>query len=182
MQINEDQLKKFILDSGLISREDFDKAVTEAEEKKQKPSLKLLCLTWMTCRLLILLKSVLGSRLCLASQILLPSVLCSSNTDRVLMLNFKTLSKKSRVRFHLPSRIDMEKNPSPRWLKIYQSSKLLTHSSFMPFYKMRRTFILSPGRKISSYDTVLTDCFMTQWCSKKMQPKVLLPVSRYCQI
>src|SRR3989338_2990324 len=36
MQINEDQLKKFILDSGLISREDFDKAVTEAEEKKQK--------------------------------------------------------------------------------------------------------------------------------------------------
>ncbi len=36
MQINEEQLKKFILESGLISREDFEASVHEAEEKKQK--------------------------------------------------------------------------------------------------------------------------------------------------
>ncbi len=36
MQINEEQLKKFILDSGLISRSDFDDLVKKAEEKKQK--------------------------------------------------------------------------------------------------------------------------------------------------
>ena len=31
MQINEEQLKKFILDSGLISRDDFSVAEKEAE-------------------------------------------------------------------------------------------------------------------------------------------------------
>ncbi len=36
MQIDEEQLKKFILESGLISKNDFDTAVKEAEEKKQK--------------------------------------------------------------------------------------------------------------------------------------------------
>lgn len=36
MQINEDQLKKFILDSGLVSRSDFDASVKKAETKKQK--------------------------------------------------------------------------------------------------------------------------------------------------
>lgn len=36
MQINEERLKKFILDSGLISRADFDKMQEEAESKKQK--------------------------------------------------------------------------------------------------------------------------------------------------
>ena len=36
MQINEEQLKKFILDSGLVSKADFEAAVKEAEEKKQK--------------------------------------------------------------------------------------------------------------------------------------------------
>lgn len=36
MQINEEQLKKFILDSGLVNREDLDTAVKEAKEKKQK--------------------------------------------------------------------------------------------------------------------------------------------------
>jgi len=36
MQINEEQLKKFILDSGLVSRADLDEASKEAEKKKQK--------------------------------------------------------------------------------------------------------------------------------------------------
>lgn len=36
MQINEDQLKKFILDSGLVSRADFDESVKKAATKKQK--------------------------------------------------------------------------------------------------------------------------------------------------
>lgn len=36
MQINEEQLKKFILDSGLVTREDFDISVKKAETKKQK--------------------------------------------------------------------------------------------------------------------------------------------------
>jgi len=36
MQIDEEQLKKFILESGLVSRTDFDFAVKEAEAKKQK--------------------------------------------------------------------------------------------------------------------------------------------------
>ncbi len=36
MQINEEQLKKFILESGLVSKTDFNVAVKEAEEKKQK--------------------------------------------------------------------------------------------------------------------------------------------------
>ncbi|MDE2399439.1 MAG: Flp pilus assembly complex ATPase component TadA [Patescibacteria group bacterium] len=36
MQIDEEQFKKFILKSGLITREDFDAAVKKAETKKQK--------------------------------------------------------------------------------------------------------------------------------------------------
>src|SRR5438552_3799947 len=36
MQVNEEQLKRFILESGLVSRSDLDAAVKEAEEKKQK--------------------------------------------------------------------------------------------------------------------------------------------------
>jgi len=36
MQIDEEQLKKFILESGLVSRADFDSAVKLAEQKKQK--------------------------------------------------------------------------------------------------------------------------------------------------
>ena len=36
MQINEEQLKKNILDSGLVSRSDLDDAIKKAEEKKQK--------------------------------------------------------------------------------------------------------------------------------------------------
>ena len=36
MQINEEQLKKFILESGLVSRSDFDEAVAKAEAQKQK--------------------------------------------------------------------------------------------------------------------------------------------------
>src|SRR3989344_5680761 len=36
MQINEEQLKKFILDSGLVSRSDFELSVKKAREKKQK--------------------------------------------------------------------------------------------------------------------------------------------------
>lgn len=36
MQINEEQLKKFILESGLVSRSDFDASVKIAETKKQK--------------------------------------------------------------------------------------------------------------------------------------------------
>src|SRR3989338_913751 len=36
MQINEEQLKKFILDSKLVSKTDLDKASAEAIEKKQK--------------------------------------------------------------------------------------------------------------------------------------------------
>ena len=36
MQINQEQLKKFILDSGLISREELDLEIKKAEDKKQK--------------------------------------------------------------------------------------------------------------------------------------------------
>jgi len=36
MQINEDQLKKFILDSGLVSKTDLADAIEKAESKKQK--------------------------------------------------------------------------------------------------------------------------------------------------
>lgn len=36
MQINEEQLKKFILGSGLVKRSDFDAIVKKAEEQKQK--------------------------------------------------------------------------------------------------------------------------------------------------
>ena len=36
MQIDEEQLKKFILDSGLVSRSDLDSAVKVAATKKQK--------------------------------------------------------------------------------------------------------------------------------------------------
>jgi type IV pilus assembly protein PilB len=36
MQINEEQLKKFILESKLVSRTDLDESVKKAEEKKQK--------------------------------------------------------------------------------------------------------------------------------------------------
>lgn len=36
MQIDEEQLKKFILESGLVSRTDFDSAVKKSETKKQK--------------------------------------------------------------------------------------------------------------------------------------------------
>src|SRR3989338_3205508 len=36
MQIDEEQLKKFVLESGLVSRADFDLAVKKAETKKQK--------------------------------------------------------------------------------------------------------------------------------------------------
>ncbi len=36
MQINEEQLKKLILDSGLVTRSDFDEASSKATEKKQK--------------------------------------------------------------------------------------------------------------------------------------------------
>ena len=36
MQINEEQLRKFILDSGLVSKTDLDAAVKLSEEKKQK--------------------------------------------------------------------------------------------------------------------------------------------------
>src|SRR3990167_1726538 len=36
MQIDEEQLKKFILDSGLVSRSDLDSAVKVAAAKKQK--------------------------------------------------------------------------------------------------------------------------------------------------
>ena len=36
MQINEEQLKKFILDGGLVSKTDFENALEEAQTKKQK--------------------------------------------------------------------------------------------------------------------------------------------------
>src|SRR3989344_4130262 len=36
MQIDEEQLKKFILESGLVSKEDVDLAVKISETKKQK--------------------------------------------------------------------------------------------------------------------------------------------------
>src|SRR6185369_5259284 len=36
MIINEEKFKKFILESGLVSKEDFDLAAKAAEEKKQK--------------------------------------------------------------------------------------------------------------------------------------------------
>lgn len=36
MRIDEEQLKKFILESGLVSRSDFDLSVQKAQEKKQK--------------------------------------------------------------------------------------------------------------------------------------------------
>src|ERR1035437_7484244 len=36
MQINEEQLKKFILEGGLVSKKDFEDATKEAEVKKQK--------------------------------------------------------------------------------------------------------------------------------------------------
>ncbi len=36
MQIDEEQLKKFILDSGLVKRSDFDDVAKKAQEKKQK--------------------------------------------------------------------------------------------------------------------------------------------------
>lgn len=36
MQIDEEQLKKFIIDSKLVSREDLESAIKKAEEKKQK--------------------------------------------------------------------------------------------------------------------------------------------------
>ncbi|HPS21420.1 MAG TPA: GspE/PulE family protein [Candidatus Paceibacterota bacterium] len=36
MQINQEQLKKFILDSGLITRDELDLEIKKAEEKKQK--------------------------------------------------------------------------------------------------------------------------------------------------
>jgi len=36
MQINEERLRKFILDSGIVSRVDFEDAFKKAEEKKQK--------------------------------------------------------------------------------------------------------------------------------------------------
>jgi type IV pilus assembly protein PilB len=42
MQINEEQLKKFILDGGLVSKTDFENALKIAEEKKQKVSNVLL--------------------------------------------------------------------------------------------------------------------------------------------
>ncbi|MBI3888403.1 type II/IV secretion system protein [Candidatus Nomurabacteria bacterium] len=44
MQINEDQLKKFILDGGLVSKTDFEEASKIAETKKQKVSNVLLSL------------------------------------------------------------------------------------------------------------------------------------------
>ena len=36
MQINEEQLKKFVMDSGLITRTDFEASVAKAAETKQK--------------------------------------------------------------------------------------------------------------------------------------------------
>ena len=36
MQINEEQLKKFILESGLVSKTDLEVALRKAETKKQK--------------------------------------------------------------------------------------------------------------------------------------------------
>ena len=42
MQINEDQLKKVILDSGLIPRSELDEEIKKAETKKQKLSNILL--------------------------------------------------------------------------------------------------------------------------------------------
>ena len=42
MQIDEEQLKKFILDGGLVSKSDFEEAVKKAESKKQKVSNILL--------------------------------------------------------------------------------------------------------------------------------------------
>ncbi|MDP9249515.1 MAG: GspE/PulE family protein [bacterium] len=42
MQINEDQLKKYILDSGLVSKSDLEEVFKIAEEKKQKVSNVLL--------------------------------------------------------------------------------------------------------------------------------------------
>ena len=36
MQIDEDQLKKYILDSGLVSKSTFDEIIQKAQEKKQK--------------------------------------------------------------------------------------------------------------------------------------------------
>ena len=41
MQINEEQLKKFILESGLVTRSDFDLAVKKSEAKKQKFTISL---------------------------------------------------------------------------------------------------------------------------------------------
>jgi type IV pilus assembly protein PilB len=42
MEVDQEQLKKFILDSGLISRADLDEEIKKAEEKKQKLSNVLL--------------------------------------------------------------------------------------------------------------------------------------------
>ncbi|MFA6257080.1 MAG: GspE/PulE family protein [Candidatus Paceibacterota bacterium] len=42
MQINEEQLKKYILESGLVSKSDLEDAFTKADEKKQKVSNILL--------------------------------------------------------------------------------------------------------------------------------------------
>ena len=36
MQIDEEQLKKYILESGLVTRSDLSEAIKESEEKKQK--------------------------------------------------------------------------------------------------------------------------------------------------
>ena len=36
MQVDQEQLKKFILDSKLVSHDDLDEAVKKAKEKKQK--------------------------------------------------------------------------------------------------------------------------------------------------
>ncbi len=36
MQINEEQLKKFILESGLVSKTDLEDALSKSVEKKQK--------------------------------------------------------------------------------------------------------------------------------------------------
>ncbi len=36
MQIDEEQFKKFVLKSGLVTREDLDSAIKKSETKKQK--------------------------------------------------------------------------------------------------------------------------------------------------
>ena len=51
MQIDQEQLKKIILDSKLVSHDDLDEAIKKAKEKKQKfgvkwPKMDLFSVKW----------------------------------------------------------------------------------------------------------------------------------------